>query len=52
MYTLGGWSMWRLSFGLYGLMRNVWSESLVFGLMAVGIGVLSALGVWMLESMW
>jgi len=37
--------MWRLLFGFHGLMRNAWSESLVLGLMVVGIGVLSALGV-------
>ena len=43
--------MWRFSFGLYGLMRNIWSESLVLRLMAVGIGVLSALGVWMSKGM-
>jgi len=51
VYTLGGWSIWRLSFGLYGLMRNAWSGSLVLGLMVVGIKVLSALGIWMLEGM-
>jgi len=50
VHTLGDWSLWRLSFGLYELIKNIGLESLVLRLIVVEIGVLSIPKEWMLEG--